>query len=48
MPPDYFPKARKCPLIQVKPYSIAEKEKEDADIHKIVKLYEFLKDSSRY
>jgi len=28
-------------------YSIAEKEKEDTESHKIVELYDFLKDSSR-
>ena len=53
-PPIYFwpvPNYRslislKCPLIQVQPYSIAEKGKEDTEGHKIGELYEFLNDST--
>ena len=33
------------PLIQVQPYSIAEKGKEDTESHKIDELYEFSNDS---
>ena len=38
--------SRKCPLIQVQPYSIAEKGKEDTEGHKIDELYEFSNDST--
>ena len=38
--------SRKCPLIQVQPYSIAEKEIEDTESHKNDELYEFSNVSS--
>ena len=38
--------SRKCPLIQVQPYSIAEKGKEHTEGHKIDELYEFSNDST--
>ena len=37
--------SRKCLFIQVQPYSIAEKGKEDTEGHKIDELYEFSNDS---
>ena len=39
--------SRKCPLIQVQPYSITEKGKEDTEGHKIDELYEFSNDSTK-
>ena len=38
--------SRKCLLIQVQPYSIAEKGKEDTERLKIDELYEFSNDST--
>ena len=38
--------SRKCLLIQVQQYSIAEKGKEDTESHKIDELYEFSNDST--
>ena len=38
--------SRKCLLIRVEPYSIAEKGKEDTEGHKIDELYEFSNDST--
>ena len=38
--------SRKCLLIQVQPYSIVEKGKEDTEGHKIDELYEFSNDST--
>ena len=38
--------SRKCLLIQVQPYSIAEKGKEDTEGHKIDELYEFSNNST--
>ena len=38
--------SRKCPLIQVQPYSIAEKGEEGTAGHKIDELYEFSNDST--
>jgi len=43
-----FPESTEVPAhTGLLPYSIAEKEKEDTEKHKIVELYEFLKDSRR-
>ena len=39
--------SRKCSLIQVQPYSIAEKGKEETEGHNIDELYEFSNDSTR-
>ena len=38
--------SRKCPLIQVQPYLIAEKGKGRPEGHEIDELYEFLNDST--